>query len=70
MPTANHAATPIVQRYIGLDAVMGVMTGLFTEWGDDRYRPSPLLKRMVLAGKLGRKSGSGFFDYDEASEAA
>jgi 3-hydroxybutyryl-CoA dehydrogenase len=49
---------------IGLDTVLGIMTGLFAEWGDDRYRPSPLLRRMVLAGKLGRKSGQGFYAYD------
>jgi 3-hydroxybutyryl-CoA dehydrogenase len=46
---------------IGLDAVLGVMTGLYEEWGEERYRPAPLLKRMVLAGKLGRKSGEGFY---------
>lgn len=50
---------------IGVDTVLGVMNGLFREWGEDRYRPSPLLKRMVLAGHLGRKSGRGFYDYDE-----
>ncbi len=49
---------------IGLDAVLGTMTGLFEEWGDDRYRPSPLLRRMVQSGQLGRKSGQGFFRYD------
>ena len=51
--------------HIGLDAVLGVMTGLFEEWGEDRYRPSPLLKRMVLAGKLGKKAGEGFYEYGE-----
>ncbi|MBK8900524.1 MAG: 3-hydroxybutyryl-CoA dehydrogenase [Anaerolineaceae bacterium] len=50
--------------YLGLDTVLGVMNGLFSEWGEDRYRPSPLLKRMVLAGKYGRKSGEGFFKYE------
>jgi 3-hydroxybutyryl-CoA dehydrogenase len=50
---------------IGLDTVLGVMTGLHEEWGEDRYRPAPLLRRMVLAGKLGRKSGQGFFAYNE-----
>lgn len=49
---------------IGLDTVLGVMTGLFQEWGDDRYRPAPLLRRMVLAGRLGQKSGQGFYKYD------
>lgn len=51
---------------IGVDAVLGVMTGLFEEWGDDRYRPSPLLRRMVAAGRLGRKTGQGFFIYEDA----
>jgi 3-hydroxybutyryl-CoA dehydrogenase len=50
---------------IGLDTVLGVMTGLFAEWGEDRYRPAPLLRRMVLAGRLGRKSGEGFYRYGE-----
>jgi 3-hydroxybutyryl-CoA dehydrogenase len=48
---------------IGLDTVLGVMNGLFEEWGDDRYRPTPLLKRMVAAGRLGLKSGRGFYGY-------
>ena len=50
--------------YLGLDTVLGVMNGLFSEWGEDRYRPCPLLKRMVLAGRYGRKSGEGFFKYE------
>lgn len=49
---------------IGLDTVLGIMNGLFNEWGEDRYRPAPLLRRMVAAGRLGRKSGRGFFVYD------
>ncbi|MFQ5399590.1 MAG: 3-hydroxyacyl-CoA dehydrogenase family protein [Anaerolineae bacterium] len=49
---------------IGLDTVLGVMTGLFEEWGEDRYRPSPLLKRLVAADRLGRKSGEGFHQYE------
>jgi len=48
---------------IGLDTVYGIMCGLFDEWGEDRYRPSPLLKRMILAGRLGRKTGQGFYRY-------
>lgn len=50
--------------HMGLDTVLGVMNGLHAEWGEDRYRPSPLLRRMVLAGKLGQKSGEGFFKYE------
>ena len=48
---------------LGLDMVLGVMNGLFAEWGEDRYRPTPLLRRMVAAGYLGRKSGQGFYVY-------
>ena len=51
---------------IGIDTVLGVMNGLFREWGEDRYRPSPLLRRMALAGRLGRKSGEGFYRYEPA----
>ena len=51
---------------IGLDTVLGVITGLFQEWGEDRYRPAPWLRRMVIAGMVGQKSGRGFYQYDEA----
>ncbi|WP_374688221.1 3-hydroxyacyl-CoA dehydrogenase family protein, partial [Promineifilum sp.] len=62
---ANYPRGPLEWAdLIGLDAVLGVMTGLFEEWGDDRYRPSPLLRRMVAAGQLGRKVGRGFYVYD------
>lgn len=50
---------------MGLDTVLGVMEGLHREWGEDRYRPSPLLRRMVLAGKLGQKTGEGFYTYEQ-----
>jgi 3-hydroxybutyryl-CoA dehydrogenase len=48
---------------IGLDVVLGVMRGLQAEFGEDRYRPCALLARYVLAGRLGQKTGRGFFDY-------
>lgn len=50
---------------IGLDVVLAVLRGLYEEYGDDRYRPAPLLKQMVRAGQLGKKSGRGFYDYTE-----
>jgi 3-hydroxybutyryl-CoA dehydrogenase len=48
---------------IGLDVVLGVMRGLQEELGEDRYRPAPLLVRYVQAGRLGQKTGRGFFEY-------
>jgi 3-hydroxybutyryl-CoA dehydrogenase len=52
---------------IGLDVVLAVLRGLFDEYGEDRYRPAPLLKQMVRAGRLGKKSDRGFYDYGEKS---
>ncbi len=48
---------------IGLDEVLAVLEGLQRETGDDRYRPAPLLKKMVLAGWLGEGAGKGFYTY-------
>jgi len=48
---------------IGLDVVLAVMENLHAELGEPRYRPAPILRRMVRAGRLGRKSGRGFHDY-------
>ena len=46
---------------IGLDIVLGVLLGMYDFWGEERYRPAPLLKQKVRAGHLGKKSGQGFF---------
>ncbi len=63
---ANYPYGPLEWADImGLDMVLGVMNGLFAEWGEDRYRPAPLLRRMVAAGLLGKKSGRGFYRYEE-----
>lgn len=48
---------------IGLDEVLAVLEGLERETGDDRYRPAPLIKKMVQAGWLGEATGKGFYDY-------
>lgn len=48
---------------IGLDVCLDILETLQRDFGDDKYRPAPLLRRMVAAGRLGRKSGQGFYDY-------
>ncbi len=61
---ANHPMGPLaLADLIGLDVCLAIMEVLHTEFGDDKYRPHPLLKKMVRAGLLGRKSGEGFYKY-------
>ena len=50
---------------IGLDEVLAVLEGLERETGDDRYRPAPLIRRLVVAGFLGETTGRGFYSYEE-----
>jgi len=61
---ANHPIGPLaLADLIGNDVCFAVMEILYSEFGDSKYRPHPLLRKMVRAGYLGRKTGKGFFDY-------
>jgi 3-hydroxybutyryl-CoA dehydrogenase len=55
--------------YVGLDTALGISEVLMQELEDSKYRPSPLVKQMVRAGLLGRKSGKGFYEWDSPSSA-
>ncbi|MEF2280064.1 3-hydroxybutyryl-CoA dehydrogenase [Deinococcus sp. YIM 134068] len=60
----NHPMGPLtLADFIGLDTCLSIMEVLHRGLGDDKYRPSPLLRKMVQAGLLGRKSGRGFYSY-------
>ena len=61
----NHPMGPLtLADFIGLDVCLAIMNVLYTGFNDPKYRPCPLLKKMVAANKLGRKNGEGFFKYE------
>ena len=62
---ANHPMGPLeLTDFVGVDVMLATMTGLYEGFHDSKYRPCPLLENMVKAGRLGRKSGQGFYKYD------
>jgi len=70
MNGANHPMGPLaLADFIGLDIVFHMASLLQTEYKEARFAPPPLLRRMVLAGFLGRKSGAGFYDYRKTPPA-
>jgi 3-hydroxybutyryl-CoA dehydrogenase len=61
----NHPMGPLtLLDFVGLDTTLFIADAMFEEYKDPRYAAPPLLRRMVLAGRLGRKSGKGFYDYE------
>ena len=62
----NHPMGPIeLTDFVGVDTMLATMTGLYNGFHDSKYRPCPLLETMVKSGMLGKKSGQGFYKYDE-----
>lgn len=62
----NHPMGPLeLADFVGIDIVLATMTGLLEGFGDDKYRPCPLLKKLVEAGYLGRKEKRGFYAYGD-----
>ena len=63
---ANHPMGPLeLGDLVGLDVCLAIMEVLYNEFGDSKYRPHPLMRKMVRANLLGRKTGKGFYDYNK-----
>lgn len=63
---ANHPVGPLrLADYVGVDVLLFTLESLYEGFNDSKYRPCPLLKRMVEAGRLGKKSGRGFYSYEK-----
>jgi 3-hydroxybutyryl-CoA dehydrogenase len=61
---ANHPMGPLaLADLVGIDVCLAIMETLYAEFGDSKYRPCPLLRKLVRAGYLGRKTGRGFYQY-------
>ncbi|GGK01546.1 putative 3-hydroxybutyryl-CoA dehydrogenase [Lentibacillus kapialis] len=66
---ANHRMGPLtLADFVGLDVLLATMEGLYNGFHDSKYRPCPLLKKVVESGNLGMKTGKGFYNYDEAGK--
>src|SRR4029450_10836683 len=65
----NNPIVPLaLADMVGLDVLLAVMNVFYADFNDPKYRPAPLLKEMVAAGYLGRKSGRGFYAYTQGAE--